>query len=105
MKKICSILSLVVLISISGCKTGSESKVTFVGGTSRWIFSNGIVNVVVQPARGVYDIIRTADQQKIVTGAYLRIDKDSTNEPPRKRGPRSRRDPRKSACLFFATHR
>jgi hypothetical protein len=84
MKKLFLILISAILIAASGCKTNPDQKVTFVGGTSRWIFSNGIINVVVQPARGVYEIIRTADQKKVITGAYLRIDKDSTNEPLRK---------------------
>jgi hypothetical protein len=76
---------LVVLMGLlAACKPGTQTKVTFVGGTSRWIFSNGIVNVVVKPAQGVYEIIRTADQERIITGAYLKIDQDSTNEPLRK---------------------
>src|SRR3989339_874137 len=84
MKKVFFILAPTILILASGCKTNQDQKVTLVGGTSRWIFSNGIVNVVVKPAQGVYEIIRTADQKKIITGAYLRIDRDSTNEPVRK---------------------
>lgn len=84
MKKVISIFSLAVLVLMSGCKTNPDQKVSFVGGTSLWIFSNGSVNVVVQPARGVYEIIRTSDQKKIITGAYLRIEKDSTNESGRK---------------------
>jgi len=84
MKKLIVLFSLVVMIVLSGCKTNPGSKVSFVGGTSRWIFSNGIVNVVVKPAQGIYEIIRTADQKKIITGACLRIEKDSTNEPGRK---------------------
>jgi hypothetical protein len=84
MKKSLYILTASFLMLLSGCKSKQDQGVTFVGGTTRWIFSNGIVNVVVQPARGVYDIIRTADQKKIVTGAYLKIDQDSTNEPLRK---------------------
>jgi len=39
---------------------------------------------LVTPAQGVYEIIRTRDQKKIITGACLRIEKDSTNEPLRK---------------------
>lgn len=84
MKKLFLLLPAAILILAGGCKTNPGTKVSFVGGTSRWIFSNGIVNVVVKPAQGVYEIIRTADQKKIITGAYLRIEKDSTNEPLRK---------------------
>ena len=71
MKKLLFILSAVVLMMAAGCKTNRDQDVSFVGGTSRWICSNGIINVVVQPARGVYEIIRTADQKKIISGAYL----------------------------------
>jgi len=84
MKKLLLILSVVILMLASGCKTNPEQKISFVGGTSRWIFSNGIVTVVVKSSQGVYDIIRTADQKKIISGAYLKIDRDSTNEPLRK---------------------
>ncbi len=84
MKKIFCVFSLTALVLITGCKSEPDPKVSFTGGTTRWIFSNGIINVVVQPARGTYEIVRTRDQKKIVTGAYLRIDQDSTNEPLRK---------------------
>lgn len=84
MKKLIFLFSVVFLELCSGCKTIPEQKISFVGGTSRWIFSNGIVSVVVQSSRGVYEIFRTADQKKIITGAYLKIDQDSTNEPGRR---------------------
>ncbi|MFA6481353.1 MAG: hypothetical protein WCW62_02160 [Bacteroidales bacterium] len=84
MKRSFLIIPIFALVLTTGCNKGSQSEVTFVGGTSRWIFSNGIVNVVVKPAQGVYEILRTRDQKKIITGAYLRIEGDSTNEPLRK---------------------
>ena len=77
---------------LSGCRTATDQSITFVGGTSRWIFSNGIVSVVVKPAQGIYEIWRTGSrrdaymrlpQKMVVSEAYLRIDKDSTNEPGR----------------------
>jgi hypothetical protein len=84
MKRVVSIFLLASLVFASGCKTGQDEDVTFVGGTSRWIFSNGIVTVVVKSSQGIYEILRTADQKRIVSGAYMRIENDSTNEPLRK---------------------
>ncbi|MFA5815199.1 MAG: hypothetical protein WC865_06230 [Bacteroidales bacterium] len=84
MKKCISLVIIPIAFLLTGCQSHTGTKISFIGGTSRWIFSNGIVNVVVKPAQGVYEIIRTGDQKKIIAGAYLRIDKDSINEPGRK---------------------
>jgi hypothetical protein len=78
------IILLVVLGIVAGCKKSPESEVTFMGSTSRWIFSNGVVTVVVKSSRGIYEIFRNSDQKRIITGAYMKIDQDSTNEPLRK---------------------
>ncbi len=84
MKKLFIILQVAILILVSGCSKSSEPGVTFVGGTSRWIFSNGIVTVLVKSSQGKYEIFRNADQKRIITGAYMKIDQDSTNEPGRR---------------------
>ena len=72
------------MILAAGCRSGHDSGVTFFGGQSRWIFSNGILTVVVKSTQGTYEIFRNSDQKRIITGAYLRIDGDSTNETGRK---------------------
>jgi hypothetical protein len=79
MKKIGFNLLILSFLTLAGCGGGNQGEITFVGGTSRWIFTNGVVSVVVKPAQGIYDIVRTRDQQKIITGAYLKIGEDSTN--------------------------
>jgi hypothetical protein len=83
MKRSGTILIAVILL-FAGCNTSPEQKISFAGGTSRWIFSNGIVTVVVKSSQGVYEIFRNADQKRVVSGAYLKIGQDSTNEPGRR---------------------
>jgi hypothetical protein len=84
MKNFICLLALAATLFSAGCHRSDVQKVTFVGGTSRWIFSNGILTVVVKSSQGTYEIFRNADQKRIITGAYLRIDGDSTNETGRK---------------------
>ena len=84
MKKALLVFSLIALVLLAGCSKSKETGVTFVGGTSRWIFSNGIVTVLVKSSQGVYEVFRNADQKRIVSGAYLKIGQDSTNEPGRR---------------------
>ncbi len=83
MKKILILLVSGSLMLMCGCKSNADQEITFVGGTSRWIFSNGVVSVVVKPAQGIYEIWRIGGQKMVVSEAYLRIDQDSTNEPGR----------------------
>jgi hypothetical protein len=84
MKKLPGIVAAFLILAMAGCAGPSDSEVSFVGSTSRWILTNGLVSVIVKAPQGIYEIVRATDQKKIVTGAYLKIDGDSTNEPLRK---------------------
>jgi hypothetical protein len=70
MKNFICLLALAATLFSAGCHRSDVQKVTFVGGTSRWIFSNGILTVVVKSSQGTYEIFRNADQKRIITGAY-----------------------------------
>ncbi|MFH0760629.1 MAG: hypothetical protein V2A67_03905 [Bacteroidota bacterium] len=83
MKKILILLVSANLMLLSGCKNQTEDGIRFYEGKSRWFFSNGMISVVFRPASGEYDVFRCTDRQKIISGACLKVETDSTSEPGR----------------------
>jgi len=83
MRRLLVILSGFLLFLLTGCKNHPEDGIRFHEGKSRWFFSNGMIGVVFRPASGEYDIFRCTDRERIISGACLKVDADSTSEPGR----------------------